>query len=181
MSSTHSRSHQWLPALILLFSLLSLEYSLHVFVIVIVFLLIRSCLLIALREADPFQNGWIFGKVPNGLWPPPPHFRKVMLQIFSEIHDRSIVYNGKNLQFCFIQCFPVQLLFLSTYNLRETKTYLDIWGNLLIFEPNVLFEPIYCYLIQFIDIWANLSLFEPTFIIHISNKAFTRSKRLVET
>ena len=28
----------------------------------------------------------------------PPHFRKVMLQFFSEIHDRSIVYNGKNLQ-----------------------------------------------------------------------------------
>ena len=27
----------------------------------------NSCL----REASPFQNGWIFGKVPNGLWPPP--------------------------------------------------------------------------------------------------------------
>ena len=26
----------------------------------------------------------------------PPHFRKIILQIFSEIHDRSIVYNGKN-------------------------------------------------------------------------------------
>ena len=25
----------------------------------------------AIREASPFQNGWIFGKVPNGLWPPP--------------------------------------------------------------------------------------------------------------
>ena len=24
-----------------------------------------------LREASPHQNGWIFGKVPNGLWPPP--------------------------------------------------------------------------------------------------------------
>ena len=23
------------------------------------------------REASPFQNGWIFGKVPNGLLPPP--------------------------------------------------------------------------------------------------------------
>ena len=33
---------------------------------------------------------------------PPPHFRKVMLQIFSEIHDRSIVYNGKNLQHKFL-------------------------------------------------------------------------------
>ena len=24
-----------------------------------------------LREASHLQNGWIFGKVPNGLWPPP--------------------------------------------------------------------------------------------------------------
>ena len=25
-----------------------------------------------IREACPYQNGWIFGKVPNGLWIPPP-------------------------------------------------------------------------------------------------------------
>ena len=42
-----------------------------------------------LREASPVQNGWIFGKVPNGRWPPLPHFWKIMLQIFSKIHDRS--------------------------------------------------------------------------------------------
>ena len=35
-----------------------------------------------LRDGSRFQIGWIFGKVPNGLWPPPPHFRKVTLQIF---------------------------------------------------------------------------------------------------
>ena len=34
--------------------------------------------------------------------PPPPHFRKVVLQFFSEFHDRSIVYNGKNLQHKFL-------------------------------------------------------------------------------
>ena len=56
---------------------------------------------VSLRDAFPFPNGWIFGKVPNGLWPP-PHFRKVMLQFFSEIHDRSIVFNGKNLQHKFL-------------------------------------------------------------------------------
>ena len=40
----------------------------------------------ALREAYRYQNGWIFGKVPNGLWPPPPpHFRKIILQIFWNI------------------------------------------------------------------------------------------------
>ena len=36
------------------------------------------------------------------LTPPPAHFRKVMLQFFSEIHDRSIVFNGKNLQHKFL-------------------------------------------------------------------------------
>ena len=34
--------------------------------------------------------------------PTPPHFRKVMLQFFPEIHDRSIIYNGKNLQHKFL-------------------------------------------------------------------------------
>ena len=46
---------------------------------------------------------WIFRKISKRPWtPPPPHFRKVMLQIFSEIHDRSIIYNGKNLQHNFL-------------------------------------------------------------------------------
>ena len=36
-----------------------------------------------LRDGSGNQNGWIFGKIPNGLWPrPPPHFRKIMFQIF---------------------------------------------------------------------------------------------------
>ena len=42
-----------------------------------------------LREACPFKNGWIFGKVPSDRWPPPPHFWKIMLRIFSKIHHRS--------------------------------------------------------------------------------------------
>ena len=29
-----------------------------------------------LREASSYQNGWFFGKVPNGLWPPPLIFGK---------------------------------------------------------------------------------------------------------
>ena len=49
------------------------------------------------------QNWCFFGKVPNGLWPPdPPRFRKIILQIFSRIHDQSTVYNGKNLQYKFL-------------------------------------------------------------------------------
>ena len=54
------------------------------------------------RDGWPNQNGWIFGKVPNDLWPPPPHFRKIMLRFFSGIHDRRSVYNGKNLQHKFL-------------------------------------------------------------------------------
>ena len=33
---------------------------------------------------------------------PPLIFRKIILQIFPEIHDQSIVYNGKNLQYKFL-------------------------------------------------------------------------------
>ena len=47
-----------------------------------------------LREDQRFQNGWIFWKVPNGRWPPPPplpHFRKIMLRIVSKIHDPFIM------------------------------------------------------------------------------------------
>ena len=32
-----------------------------------------------IRGAPRFQIGWIFGKVPNGLWPP-SHFQKVILR-----------------------------------------------------------------------------------------------------
>ena len=34
--------------------------------------------------------------------PPPLIFRKIILQIFPEIHDQSIVYNGKNRQYKFL-------------------------------------------------------------------------------
>ena len=43
------------------------------------------------READPIQNGWIFGKVPNDLWPPPPHFRKIMLNFFRKTSKKSLI------------------------------------------------------------------------------------------
>ena len=31
----------------------------------------QNCLNWLIRDGWPYQNGWIFGKVPNGLWPPP--------------------------------------------------------------------------------------------------------------
>ena len=36
-----------------------------------------------LREANAPQNGWIFKKVPNGLWPPPLIFGKSYCNFFS--------------------------------------------------------------------------------------------------
>ena len=37
----------------------------------------------SLGEGSHYQIGWTFGRIPNDLWPPhPPHFWKIMLQIF---------------------------------------------------------------------------------------------------
>jgi len=39
--------------------------------------------LLRIREEFSYQIGWIFGRrKTNGLWPFPPHFRKVILQFF---------------------------------------------------------------------------------------------------
>ena len=35
-----------------------------------------------LRDAFPFQNRWIFGKVPNSLWPRPPSFSESYIANF---------------------------------------------------------------------------------------------------
>ena len=37
---------------------------------------------VSVRDAFPFQNGWIFGKVPNGHWPPPSFFGKLYCKFF---------------------------------------------------------------------------------------------------
>ena len=49
-----------------------------------------------LREADPFQNGWFFGKVPKG--GVSFSIQKFMLQIFAIKDDTSVMNFGKNLQ-----------------------------------------------------------------------------------
>ena len=40
-----------------------------------------------LREACTYQNGWIFGKVPNGLWPPPLIFGKSCCRFFKKLYS----------------------------------------------------------------------------------------------
>ena len=48
-----------------------------------------------LRNGWRYQNGWFFGKIPNGLWPPPsPRFRKVMLHFFRKALFKAL-YKGK--------------------------------------------------------------------------------------
>ena len=54
------------------------------------FLLKSPTLEVPLWDAAHFQNGWIFGKVPNGLCHPlPHHFRKVILQISRQNCDKG--------------------------------------------------------------------------------------------
>ena len=55
-----------------------------------------------LGKLSPSKTDEFSEKFQTAFGPPPPHFRKVMLHIFSEIHDRSIVHNGKNLQHKFL-------------------------------------------------------------------------------
>ena len=43
------------------------------------------------REDSGYQNGCIFGKVPNSLRPPSPHFWKTILQIFGDMGWRLCV------------------------------------------------------------------------------------------
>ena len=56
-----------------------------------------------LREGSGYQIGWIFGKMPNGLWPPsPPNFWGILLQflydiygcIYARRYDGWIVWNA---------------------------------------------------------------------------------------
>ena len=54
-----------------------------------------------LRDGWPYQNGWIFGKIPKrgggGSFP----IQKFILQIFAIINGTSVMNSGKNLQYDF--------------------------------------------------------------------------------
>ena len=39
----------------------------------------------SLRDAYPFQNEWIFGKVPNGLWPPPSFWESYIAHFATKV------------------------------------------------------------------------------------------------
>ena len=60
----------------------------------------------SLRDVSRFQIGWIFGKVQNGLWPPPPHFRKVTLRFSRQNWDKSAYVHMKALLCIIWSYFP---------------------------------------------------------------------------
>ena len=50
---------------------------------------LRLCLCLCRWDGSGHRHGWIFGKVPNSLWPPlPPHFRKIILVLNVKIHSK---------------------------------------------------------------------------------------------
>ena len=49
--------------------------------------LFNTFAVLSLREACPSKNGWIFGKVPNGLWPPPLIFGKSCCGFFIRLYS----------------------------------------------------------------------------------------------
>ena len=60
--------------------------------------------LASLGKLSPSKTDEFSEKFQTAYDPPPPPliFGKLCCKFFSEIHDRSIVYNGKNLQYKFL-------------------------------------------------------------------------------
>ena len=40
-----------------------------------------------IRDGWPHQNGWIFGKIPNGLWPPPSFSENYIADFATKVRD----------------------------------------------------------------------------------------------
>ena len=70
-----------------------------------------------IRDAFPFQNGWIFGKVPNGLWPPaPPSFSESCVANFfwnSWPKYRLFIHFGRGMRPLNLPSF--KLIFLASF------------------------------------------------------------------
>ena len=57
---------------------------------------VKTYLSYIVRDGSRYQNGQIFGKVPNGLWPPPLMFQKLYCNFY---------YNGyKAFKSCWTKC-----------------------------------------------------------------------------
>ena len=56
-----------------------------------------------LRDEWRHQNGWIFGKTANGLWPPPLVFGNFIANFFENSRLKPCI-KVKNLQYKFLDC-----------------------------------------------------------------------------
>ena len=59
--------------------------------------IIKNIIMILLRDAYPFQNGWIFGKVPNGLWPPPSFSESYVAIFLNWLRSLQISWSNSSL------------------------------------------------------------------------------------
>ena len=90
-----------------------------------------------LRDGSRHQSGWIFGKSPNGLWPLPPHFRKIISHIDFNFVLKKPCLKVQNLQYSFLdwkrppplELFRKFIHFLvpSTRPLPSWATYTPVW------------------------------------------------------
>ena len=78
---------------------------------------------LVLRGAARFQIRWIFGKVPRGLWPPPPHFRKVILRISRQNCDKSAYVHMEELLCILWSYFPWDACSTNVQHGNRVKTY----------------------------------------------------------
>ena len=76
-----------------------------------------------LNDAPRFQIGWIFGKVPNGLWPPPHHFRKVIFRILRQNCDKSAYVHMEGLLCIIWSYFPWDACSTTVQRGNWLKTY----------------------------------------------------------
>ena len=53
----------------------------------------RIIIIFRIREGWRYQIRWIFGKIPNRLRSPSPHFRKIILQLFRKTSEKKL-YKG---------------------------------------------------------------------------------------
>ena len=79
-----------------------------------------------LREDYLYHIRWIFGKLPNGLWPPPPYFRKTSLRFFREAQKFATKFIRIGVT---PPPFSENSLFLPPQNFRKNRNEIFRIGN----------------------------------------------------
>ena len=85
---------------------------------------------LSIRAWWRYQTGWNFGKIPNGLCPPCPHFRKIILNFFWKAFFKSYIKGQGSLGdtqkkgYFFCDGFPLGCNILSTSSLNPGLQHL---------------------------------------------------------